>query len=121
MNVVVFTKHNARVLKGKRLDKDYSKENVLLDPDLSLVHGVPPQYWKREGDRIIEMSPEEKRIRDTRIKFFGTQCDIEDYIYPGRKDKKLARYKAYVILSLIIALIAVIFGVYALHSRTSVV
>jgi len=34
--------------------------DVLIDPDITLVANTPIEFWKREGDSIVEMSPIEK-------------------------------------------------------------
>ena len=45
----------------------YTTENWLKDPDLSGVVGVPNQYIKVVGDTVMEMTTEEKILRDEEL------------------------------------------------------
>ena len=38
--------------------------NVLLDPDLSALSGIPMKYWKQSGGSVVEMSQAEKDAVD---------------------------------------------------------
>jgi hypothetical protein len=54
--IVVFTTNNARILYVENT-KDYEGlENVLINPDLTLVRGIPPHFWKIQNDVIVPMS-----------------------------------------------------------------
>lgn len=39
--------------------------DALINPDLTLVSGVPTKYWKRVGDSVVEMTQEEKDLLAT--------------------------------------------------------
>jgi hypothetical protein len=43
---------------------DYPAKDWLHNPDLSLVSGVSPKYWKVDGDTVVEMSVAEKEAKD---------------------------------------------------------
>lgn len=75
--VVVFTSNNARILVNPA-DLDYwrSREDALIDPDLSAVKAIPPHYWKRgEGGAVLPMDAEERKARDADIAANGADCD----------------------------------------------
>jgi hypothetical protein len=46
---------------------DYSIEFWIINPDLSLVQGVPVKYWKIIGDTVSEMNQSEKDAVDTAL------------------------------------------------------
>ncbi len=65
MNIVVFTDLNAKILIAPpHIDQLVGLPNVVLSPDLSHVHGLPPHHWKQDGAKIIPMSDVEKQERD---------------------------------------------------------
>lgn len=70
---VVFVKNNARVVHSdKPFVKGYSHHSVVMNPDLSEVKGIEPQYWKRgPGQKIIAMSEQERKTRDLHIDRYG--------------------------------------------------
>lgn len=35
--------------------------DVIINPDLTLVQGVEPKFWKRDVDSVVEMTQEEKQ------------------------------------------------------------
>lgn len=40
---------------------DYSSNpDAIIDPDVSLLSGVPIKYWKRSGNQVLEMTQQEK-------------------------------------------------------------
>lgn len=63
---------------------DYDQDpNCLVNPDISNVVSVPVQYWKRSGNDIVEMTPEEKLAVDTTEKeayMNQVNIDIPDYV-----------------------------------------
>ena len=79
--VVVFTKNNARIVNEPSHHEmvEYSKmKNVLINPDLSKVAGVAPHYWTiGHQNSIVEMSDEEKKVRDQHIATFGAINSLE--------------------------------------------
>lgn len=65
---VVFTENGARILKLKKgVDSRQFKQSDtrLLNPEIP--RGVPPHYWKNVGGKIVEMTDEEKRLRDGHV------------------------------------------------------
>ena len=44
---------------------EFSQGEWIINPDLSLVQGVPQKYWKIDGDAVVEMDPDEKAAVDT--------------------------------------------------------
>lgn len=44
----------------ERNDITPNSPDILVNPDVSAVKGVPVKFWKRNGDSIVEMSQEEK-------------------------------------------------------------
>lgn len=61
---ILFKEYNARILKGPDALSWKGDKNVLFEPDLSHLSKVPTHYWKRSGNKIIEMTDDEKRKRD---------------------------------------------------------
>lgn len=56
--VVIFTQNNARILVNPPdLSKFDKKENAFVNPDLSLVTGIEPQFWKLiKPDQPIDLN-----------------------------------------------------------------
>ena len=74
---VIFTENNARIYKGK---PERSSENILVNPDLSRVKGIPPHLWKRVGNEIHPMSDDESLSRLKHIDNFGvSNAEAEPY------------------------------------------
>jgi len=81
---VVFTRNNARVLVNHKPRLGYNPTNrVVLQPDLSLVRGVPTHHWKLDSGQIVEMSPVEKRRRNIHIKLYGIDNNVDKELYPS--------------------------------------
>ena len=71
-NLVIFTKNNARVLtKPEEFTELMAYPNVVPDPDLSLVKGIPPHHWKLEDGLIVPMTGSEKDARNADIEAHG--------------------------------------------------
>lgn len=62
--VVLFLANTARIIKTTDVGPYKGIPGVLIDPDLSLVAGHPPHYWKNEQGKVIPISNEEKIKRD---------------------------------------------------------
>lgn len=58
--VVVFSNGVASYYPSANTPDFENNPNALINPDLSLVDGVPIQYWKRNGDLVVEMNQAEK-------------------------------------------------------------
>lgn len=59
---VVFSEHNAHIVKGPEIVALTGQPNVLFDPEIP--PGVPPHHWKLVDGKIAVMSDEEKAARD---------------------------------------------------------
>lgn len=62
--MVVFSDSNARVIYGIAKDALVGAKNIVTNPDLSAVKGLPPHYWKLSDGKVVSMSDDEKRARD---------------------------------------------------------
>lgn len=58
--VVIFTNGVASYYPSAHTPDFEGNPNALINPDLSIVDGVPTQYWKRDGNSVVEMSQAEK-------------------------------------------------------------
>lgn len=64
-NVVIFKPNQTPQYLQSVNTPDYTNDpDVLVDPNLSLVSGVPLKYWKRVGNLVQEMSASEKLAVD---------------------------------------------------------
>lgn len=64
---------------------DYDTADWLINPDLSAVLGIPQQYWKVEGDSVVEMNQAEKDAVDVAMAPQPTVRGIQDYVNLGGK------------------------------------
>lgn len=64
-----FTETNAVVIKEDDIDSNI--KNLVINPDLSFVRGVPPQHWKFQDGKIVPMNKEEKGHRENLINEIG--------------------------------------------------
>ena len=46
---------------------DYSTDDWIINPDLSILEGVPKRYWKVVGDNVLEMDQSEKDVVDLAV------------------------------------------------------
>lgn len=60
---VVFNKYGARIIVNPGNAYKNAKD-VVLNPDLSLVKGVPPHYWKLEDGKIVPKNKLERLLVD---------------------------------------------------------
>lgn len=51
--LVVFEKTGARVIKNPDNVSKHLSDGALLNPDLSKVKGVPPQFWKNHNGHLV--------------------------------------------------------------------
>lgn len=64
MQVVIFTTNTARILKDPANLSEMTKwPNAVINPDLSQVQGLVPQFWRIESGSIVPMNPPEMRYR----------------------------------------------------------
>lgn len=60
----MFTTNTARILRDPPNLSDMTKwPNAVIDPDLSRVSGLLPQFWRLEDGSVVPMSPHEIRYR----------------------------------------------------------
>lgn len=69
--IVIFTPIGARIITAADPKPYMGQKNILINPDLSKVKGVPPQFWVRQGGRVVEMSRPRKLARKAKIKHLG--------------------------------------------------
>jgi len=62
---VYFTKTNARILSNDAIDDRI--KNLVINPDLSSVAGVPPHHWVLKEGKIAPMNKEEIAQREMLI------------------------------------------------------
>lgn len=76
MNIVVFTRNNARILNNPDT-VNFVYPNSVENPDLTLVKGVPPHYWRKRIDgKIVPMGAISRRLRDRDIKANGVDNTV---------------------------------------------
>lgn len=76
---VIFFKRTAKVVINPPNLLELSKlDNVLINPDLTLVKRTPPHFWKQDGDSVLPMTRPEKLQRLVEIEEFGVDEDTQD-------------------------------------------
>ncbi len=78
--VVVFTSNNARILTNPSAHP----EGGLVNPDLSLVRGCPPHFWKLVHGKILPMTTPEKALRMAHIELHGVDNSENTLIHKER-------------------------------------
>jgi hypothetical protein len=61
--IVIFTENNARILEGQKASAYFGRQDCLINP--KIPQGIPPHHWKLEKGKIVEMSSDEKALRDS--------------------------------------------------------
>ena len=60
-NVILFKPNQQPQYLTSVNTPDYSSDpDVIVEPDLSSVSGVPIKFWKRSGNTVVEMTQAEK-------------------------------------------------------------
>lgn len=86
--VVVFKKNTAQiVVNPPDLVKYHKMPNAMVNPDLSLVKGEPPHFWKMSAGSVVPMSRPEKLERLKDIDSEGINVELV---------KKIPFYKNYI-------------------------
>lgn len=63
--VIVFTENGARILKNPANFEELSHaENVVINPDLKELEGIPPHLWKLQNGKIAAMSQAEQNAKN---------------------------------------------------------
>lgn len=60
--VVIFSNGIPRILTGINPSDYLGVSNVVINPDLSKLIGIPPHHWKLSDGQIVEMSDAEKKV-----------------------------------------------------------
>lgn len=77
MVYVVFTELGARVIKNPTNEADFvNNPNVVKDPNLTHMSGIPPHFWKLENGTIVAMDENERHMREHKI---SSGSFVEDY------------------------------------------
>ncbi len=83
--IVVFTKNTAAILMDHKPGFFRNRRaSYLVNPDLSHVEKVPRHFWKMEKNRVVEMTPAEKRERLELIKHDHIDHNAYKHLYPHR-------------------------------------
>lgn len=96
MQVVVFTTNTCRILKDPANLSEMTKwPNAVVDPDLSQVQGLLPQFWRLSEGNIVPMGPLEIRYRKQVITANGMdnvvrRLDLNE-IRPEMKDYEVIK------------------------------
>lgn len=69
--VVVFTRNNARIYTNVDTSAFENDLNVLINPSLDSVKGIPPHFWKMYEGRIVPMNDVEREERSKDIEKNG--------------------------------------------------
>ena len=60
--IVTFGDNGARITKGITPSDWRGKANVLINPDLSAVKGVPPHMWRLVDGKVVSMESKVSKI-----------------------------------------------------------
>ena len=66
-NVIIFNEADNKIIDYKTSvnTPDYSsRTDVIVNPDLSALSGIPRKYWKQDSGAIVEMTQAEKDAVD---------------------------------------------------------
>lgn len=96
MDVVVFTTNSVRIIPAHQAAKEMTKwPNVVINPDLTKVQGLLPQFWKIDNGEVIPMTSKEIRYRKRHIEKNGMDNAIRplqlDEIQPPVRDYEVIR------------------------------
>lgn len=83
--VVIFNKNNAKVVNTTRLTFLKNMPNVSINPDLTVVSGVPTHYWKLDNGKVIAMNLSERLTRLADIQINGID---NSFIFDAPKYKE---------------------------------
>lgn len=77
MRVAIFTTNTCRIIDNPPNPQEMSRwPNVVFDPDLHRVVGVPPHFWKVIDGQIHPMNSMEIRVRKRVIERSGMDNSI---------------------------------------------
>lgn len=72
----VLNKQTLRYLRSVNTP-DYPTSEWLINPDISAVVGVPPQYWKLDGETVLPMSTAEMDAYDATVATTNNDLEAE--------------------------------------------
>ncbi len=108
---VIFFKRTAKVVINPPNLIQLSKlDNVLINPDLTLVRKIPPHFWKQVGDSVVSMTRPEKLERLAEIEQFGVDEDTQDkgaYLLHAAIKEKRNIWKYLFIIETILSLLTI--------------
>lgn len=101
IRVVVFTENGARILKNPANFEELSRaENVVVNPDLKELEGVPPHLWKLQNGKVLAMSLSEQSEKSK----FGNGLVISKYWKLYRALKIVAALLVGLVIGLLVKL-----------------
>lgn len=105
-NVAIYDEENDRIIDYKKSvnTPDYqNRADVLINPDVSALAGVPIKYWKHLGGAVVEMSQAEKDALDQAeadARLASLKQAAKDYVDSGNdSDRRMIRALAWVIFN----------------------
>lgn len=104
-DVWVFQKGNTRLLRidDDHLDLFQNREDVLINPDVSHLTGVPPHYWKiNENKRIDAMTKEERRSVERRLNAMDKVVKVRQIVVHNKLGHNLALIGSGIVLDIVI-------------------
>ena len=98
--VVLFSTNYSRVLVNPPGHRFYQKrDNAVYDPYIRNLSGVPMQYWKKDGDKVVIMSDAEKVTRDLDIKLNGIDREFDPMRRKLIKRRRALMYRVALLLA----------------------
>lgn len=105
-NVAIYDEENDRIIDYKKSvnTPDYqNRADVLINPDVSALAGVPIKYWKHSGGAVVEMTQSEKDALDQAeadAQLAALKQSAKDYVDSGNdSDRRMIRALAWVIFN----------------------
>lgn len=109
--VVIFTPNNARIIRNpsaEALESFVKWPNVVIDPDLSKVEGLPPHFWKLVDGEIVPLDAAEQTARQNHIEKFGVDNSTSSQVITLKKQRFTLHHIDYIYYSVIIFLLLVV-------------
>lgn len=106
---VVFTPTDAKIIES---DKELAfKERFIINPEFSLVEGIPTKYWTYENNDLIPMSYFQKNVRDLIINRNGIS-DTVTYDLSKISNRRRFKTKAALISLFVCSICYVLLKIY---------
>jgi len=116
--VVVFTTNNARIIPNpspEELLRLSEFLNVAIDPDLSLVGGVPPHFWKLQDGAVLPMNDTEKTLRMRHIDKFGIDNAIQHLKIKQTRPRTMLAFPIEIYLGWLIHILFFLYIIYLIR------